>query len=295
MSVAKGENMRRRENNRLHIVCCVKQVPDTTQVKIDPETNTLIRSGVESICNPYDLVATEAAVQLAERYGGKVTVITMGPPQAESALRECLALGADEAILLSDRAFAGADTLATSYTLSQAISKIAATDPVHLVVCGKQAIDGDTAQTGPGIATRLEYNQFTYVSEIIRLDPENNTITVRREVEGGSEIIEGKLPVLLSAELELTTPRYASLPELVRALRQDIKAWGAKEIDAPPERTGLKGSPTSVVEIFAPPVRGGGLVFDSAENHERAIEDFVGVLFEKESPLLDELLGKDRG
>src|SRR3972149_1993263 len=157
----------------MHIVCCIKQVPDTAQVKIDPETNTLIRSGVESICNPYDLVAVETAVQLTENNGGKVTVITMGPPQAEAALRDCLALGASEAILLSDRAFAGADTLATGFTLSQTINKIAAAEPVDLVICGKQAIDGDTGQTGPGLATRLGYSQFTYVSEIIKVDLKN--------------------------------------------------------------------------------------------------------------------------
>ncbi len=279
----------------MHIVCCIKQVPDTTQVKIDPETNTLMRSGVESICNPYDLVAAEAAVQLTEKYGGKVTVISMGPPQAESALRECLALGANEAILLSDRAFAGADTLATSYTLSRTIARIAATDPVHLVICGKQAIDGDTAQTGPGIATRLGYTQSTYVSEIVSVNLENSTVTVKREVEGGSEVVEGKLPALLTVELELSSIRYTSLPELVRSLRQDIRVWGASEIDAPPERLGLKGSPTSVKEIFAPPVRGGGLVFDSTEDGEQAIENFLESLFEKELPLLNELLSKDRG
>lgn len=279
----------------MHIICCIKQVPDTTQVKIDPETNTLMRAGVESICNPYDLVATEAAVQLTEKYGGKVTVISMGPPQAESALRECLALGANEAILLSDRAFAGADTLATSYTLSRTIARIAATDPVHLVICGKQAIDGDTAQTGPGIATRLDYTQSTYVSEIVSVNMENSTVTVKREVEGGSEIVEGKLPALLTVELELSSIRYTSLPELVRSLRQDIKVWGAGEINAPPERLGLKGSPTSVKEIFAPPVRGGGLVFDSTEDGEQAIENFLESLFEKELPLLNELLSKDRG
>ncbi len=279
----------------MHIVCCIKQVPDTTQVKIDPETNTLMRAGVESICNPYDLVATEAAVQLIEKYGGKVTVISMGPPQAESALRECLSLGADEAILLSDRAFAGADTLATGYTIAQAISRIATTDPVHLVLCGKQAIDGDTAQTGPSVATRLGYNQFTYVSEIIGLDLEKNTITVKREVEGGSEIIEGRLPALLTIELEFGSPHYASLPELVGALRQDIGVWGANEISGLTERLGLKGSPTLVKEIFAPPLRGGGLVFDSQEKHEQATEDFLNVLFEKELPLLDELLGSGKG
>lgn len=276
----------------MHIVCCIKQVPDTAQVKIDPETNTLIRTGVESICNPYDLVAVEAGVRLTEKYGGKVTVISMGPPQAESALRECLSLGADDAILLSNRAFAGADTLATSYALSQAISKIAEAAPVDLVICGKQAIDGDTAQTGPGTATRLGYNQFTYVSEIVEIDTANSTITVRREVEGGSEIISGRLPALLTTELELTTPRYTSLPQLVRALRQEIKVWGASETGGSPEQLGLKGSPTSVKEIFVPPPRSGGLVFDSTTDKEQATENFLNTLFDKEQPLLTELFGQ---
>ena len=279
----------------MHMVWCGKQVPDTTQVKIDPGGKTLGRSGVEAICNPYDLVATEVAVQLIEKYGGKVTVISMGPPQAESALRQCLALGADEAILLSDRAFAGADTLATSHTLSQAISKIGETEPVHLVVCGKQAIDGDTAQTGPGVATRLGYDQFTYVTEIIGVEVKNSTITVNREVEGGSEIVEGRLPARVPAELELNTPRDASIPKLAHAIRQDIKVWGANDIGGLPERLGLKGSPTMVKQIFAPPVRTGGLVFDTTEDKGQAIEDFLNTFFEKESGLLDELSTKDEG
>ncbi|MBI4285845.1 MAG: electron transfer flavoprotein subunit beta/FixA family protein [Chloroflexi bacterium] len=277
----------------MHIVACIKQVPDTAQVKIDPETKTLIRTGVESICNPYDLVAVEAAVQLAEKYSGKVTVITMGPPQAESALRDCLALGAQQAILLSDRAFAGADTLATSYTLAQAINKINDADPVSLVLCGKQAIDGDTAQVGPGIATRLGYNQFTYVAEVIGLDPASNTITVRREIEGGSEVIEGKLPAVLTAELNLAAPRYASLPELVRSLRQEIKVWGARDVAALPEQVGLKGSPTMVREIFVPPARGGGQVFDTNEDKGNAVAGFLDTFFGKEQRLLEELLAKD--
>ena len=238
------------------------------------------------------MVAAEAAVRLTEKYGGKVTIITMGPPQAESALRECLALGADEAILLSDRAFAGADTLATSYTLSQAISSIDAEDPVHLVICGKQAIDGDTAQTGPGIATRLGYDQFTYVSEI--LDVTDGTIRVKREVEGGSEIIEGRLPALLTVELELCAPRYAPLPQLVRALRHEVKVCGANDISGAPERLGLKGSPTSVRKIFSPPVRTGGLVFDG-EDKERAIEDFLGAFFGKEMELMKDILTEGEG
>ena len=269
----------------LHIVCCIKQVPDTTQVKIDPETNTLIRSGVESICNPYDTVAVEAAVRLAERHGGRVTVISMGPPQTEAALRQCLSLGADNAVLLSDRAFAGADTLATSYTLAQAVRRLADDSPVHLILCGKQAIDGDTAQTGPGLATRLGYEQFTYVVGIEDINPEEGTIRVRREVEGGTEVVAGRLPALLTAELELVTPRYASLPELVRSLRQEIPVWGAAEINAEAARLGLKGSPTSVKEIFAPTPRTGGAVFDVTED-KAAVKDFTETFLEKEAGLL---------
>jgi electron transfer flavoprotein beta subunit len=278
----------------MHIVCCIKQVPDTAQVKIDPDTNTLIRSGVESICNPYDLVAVEVAVRLVEKHGGKVTVITMGPPQAESALRDALALGAHQAILLSAKAFAGADTLATSYTISRAISKIAETEPVQLIFCGKQAIDGDTGQTGPGIATRLGCTLFTYVSEITEVNLESGEITVRREVDGGSEIVIGKIPALLTVELQLGTPRYASLPELVRSLRADIKVWGADEIEALPERLGVKGSPTLVKGISAPEARKGGLTFDAGQN-EKAVDDFLDRLFDKDSALLGEILLKKKG
>jgi electron transfer flavoprotein beta subunit len=278
----------------MHIVCCIKQVPDTAQVKIDPDTNTLIRSGVESICNPYDLTAVEAAVQLVEKHGGKVTVISMGPPQTELALRDALALGAHEAILLSHRAFAGADTLATSYTLSRAITKIAKTEPVQLIICGKQAIDGDTGQTGPGIATRLGCTLFTYVSEIREVNLESSDITVKREVEGGSEIVRGKIPALLTVELQLNTPRYASLPELVRSFREDVKIWGIDEIEALPERLGVKGSPTLVKKISAPEARKGGVTFD-AEQNEKAVEDFLDKLFDKESALMGEILLKTKG
>jgi len=277
----------------MHIVCCIKQVPDTAQVKIDPDTNTLIRSGVESICNPYDLVAVEAAVQIVEKHGGTVTVISMGPPQAESALRDALALGAHEAILLSHRAFAGSDTLATSYTLSRAITKIAETEPVNLIICGKQAIDGDTGQTGPGLATRLGCTLFTYVSEIREVNLERGDITVRREIEGGSEIVRGKIPALLTVELQLSTPRYASLPDMVRSLRKDIRVWGVDEIGALPERLGVKGSPTLVKKISAPEARKGGLVFN-AEQNEKAVEDFLDKLFDRESVLMDEILLKTK-
>jgi electron transfer flavoprotein beta subunit len=278
----------------MQIVCCIKQVPDTTQVKIDPVTNTLIRAGVESICNPYDFVAAEAAVQLAEKYGGKTTVITMGPSQADSALRDCLALGINEAILLSDRAFAGADTLATSYTLASAIKKLGEKDPVQIVFCGKQAIDGDTAQTGPGIATRLGFSQLTYVTEIQSLDLQKNTITVRREIEGATQLVEAALPALLTVELQLTIPRYASLPSLIRAIRKEIPTWGARDIGASPDMLGLKGSPTSVRTIFAPPPRKGGPVFDSTEGLEIAVGKFLDTLFQKESAILSEVISSSR-
>ncbi len=275
----------------MHIVCCIKQVPDTTQVKIDPVTNTLIRAGVESICNPYDIVGVEQAVRLAEKYGGKVSVITMGPPQADSALRDCLAVGADEAILLSDRAFAGADTLATSYTLASAIQKLNSQEPVQIVMCGKQAIDGDTAQVGPGIATRLGFNQLTYVTEIFGINTAENTITLNREIEGANEKVECRLPVMLTVELQLATPRYASLPGLISALRKPIKVWGAAEIGASVDQLGLKGSPTSVRTIFAPPPRKGGPVFESSEGGaEKAVNSFLETLFQKEAGILSEVL-----
>ncbi len=277
----------------MHIVCCIKQVPDTTQVKIDPATNTLIRAGVESIVNPYDLVGVEAAVKLAENYGGKVSVITMGIPAAEAQLRDCLAVGANQAVLLSDRALAGADTLATSYALCAAIDKLSAEDPVQIVICGKQAIDGDTAQVGPGIATRLGFTQLTYVSRIISLDVNQGLITVRREIEGGSQIVEAKLPVLLTVELEMGAPRYATLPALMKALRQEIKTWGARDIGAAPEMLGLKGSPTSVRTIFAPPPRKGGPVFDTAGGVEQSTGALLDTLFEKESAILAEVINTD--
>jgi electron transfer flavoprotein beta subunit len=255
----------------MHFVCCLKQVPDTAEVKIDPQTNTLIRSGVESIPNPFDLVALEAAVRLKEQYGGRVTVLSMGPPQAEVALREAISIGADEAILLSDRAFAGADTLATSYTLARAIERVHGERPVDLVLCGKQAIDGDTAQTGPGIATRLGYTQFTYVVEVQWIDEAARQVQVKRKVEGGMEVIRGPLPALLTGELSLARPRRASFPSLIHSLRAQVKVWNGEEIHADPKRLGLKGSPTWVKRIFSPPVREGGPRFQAQEDPEAAV------------------------
>jgi len=262
----------------MHIVCFIKQVPDTAEVKIDPETNTLIRSGVESIANPFDVVAVEEAVRLREQYGGKISAFSMGPPQAESVLREALSLGVDEAVLLSDRSFAGADTLATSYTLARTIEKLSEKEPVDLVLCGKQAIDGDTAQTGPGIATRLGYTQLTYVVDIQWIDRDARKLQVKRKIEGGFEIVRGRLPAVVTVELELARPRRAALPQLIRSLRADIPIWNARAIQADPVNLGLKGSPTWVKKIFSPPAREGGPKFDAQSDLQDAVKKSLDVL-----------------
>ncbi|NTU47573.1 MAG: electron transfer flavoprotein subunit beta/FixA family protein [Syntrophobacteraceae bacterium] len=267
----------------MHFVCCIKQVPDTAEVKIDPETNTLVRTGVESIANPYDVVALEEALRLREQYGGRVTAISMGPPQAESALREALAMGADEVVLLSDRAFAGSDTLATSYTLSRAVEKLSRENPVDVILCGKQAIDGDTAQTGPGIATRLGFTQFTAVIAVDWARKEERQIQVRRKVEGGIEVIRGPLPALLTVELELAVPRRASLPSVIHSLRAPIAAWDGKGIEASPSELGLKGSPTWVRSISSPPAKTGGPVFDAGEDLGEAVAKTLDTLFSDKS------------
>ncbi len=237
----------------MKIVVCIKQVPDTTDVRINPETNTLIREGVESIINPFDLYAIEEAVRLKEEHGGEVTVISMGPPQVESALREAISLGADGAVHLCDRAFAGADTWATSYALARGIRKIGDYD---LVICGKQAIDGDTAQVGPGIAVGLDIPQLTYVKKIEEAG--EGKIRVQRMTEEGYQVMEGDLPILLTVVKEINEPRLPSLKGKMKAKKAEITTWTAADIEAETELIGLDGSPTQVVEIFSPPPREGG-------------------------------------
>ena len=243
----------------MNIIVCIKQVPDTTDVRIDPETNTLIRSGVACIVNPFDMYAVEEGVRLKEKFGGKVTVLTMGPPQAEEALRETISLGADEAILISDRAFAGSDTWATSYTLSGAIRKIGDYD---VIICGKQAIDGDTAQVGPGISAHLDIPQITYVKKIEDLNMDNKYMRSERMTEEGYEIIESPLPCLITVVKEINEPRLPSLKGKMRSKKAEIKKWGAKDLDLDPGLIGLNGSPTKVVKIFTPPPREKGQVLE---------------------------------
>lgn len=239
----------------MRIIVCVKQVPDTTEVRIDPKTNTLIRQGVPSIVNPYDKYALEAALTLREQAGGTVTVLSMGPQQALSALRECLAMGADEAILLSDRFFGGADTLATSHTLAAAIRKIGDYD---IIFCGMQAIDGDTAQVGPEIAEHLGIAQATYAMNITYAQ---NKLLIEQQTDEGSQLLEAGLPVLITTTKALKTPRYMTVAGIMQAFSRDIPVWGADRLEVDREMLGLKGSPTQVRRIFVPERKGKGDVF----------------------------------
>jgi electron transfer flavoprotein beta subunit len=260
----------------MHIIVCVKQVPDTTNVRINPETNTLMREGVESIINPFDEYALEEALKLKDTHGARVTVISMGPPQADVVLREAMARGADDAVLLTDRAFAGADTLATSYAITQAIKKV--TDKPDLVLFGKQAIDGDTAQVGPGVSEFLDCSLVTYVKSI---QVSGDTFTVETLMDDGVDVIEGKLPAVMTVVKEASTPRFASLSGWMAAKKAPIARWGAKDVGAAAERCGLNGSPTKVVKIFAPPTKSGGVRMDGREEPSAAIQAVLKLLHEK--------------
>ncbi|MCJ7520707.1 MAG: electron transfer flavoprotein subunit beta/FixA family protein, partial [Dehalococcoidia bacterium] len=231
----------------MNIVVCIKQVPGTTEIKIDPETNTLVREGVESIINPFDTYALEEGVRLKERCGGKVTAITMGPPQAENALRETISLGADEAILISDRVFAGSDTWATSYVLSRALAKIADYD---VIICGKQTLDGDTGQVGSGLSEMLGVPFVAYVSKIDEI--KEGYIRVHRMVEEGYEVLEMALPAVITVVKEINVPRLPSLRGSMKAKTAQIPVWTAADIGVEEDKAGIAGSPTRVVKIFFP-------------------------------------------
>ncbi len=238
----------------MNIIVCIKQVPDTAEIKINPETNTLMREGVPSIINPFDLHALEAAVRIKEDLGARVTALTMGPPQAENSLREAVSMGADDAVLLSDRAFAGSDTWATSYALAGAIRKLGA----DIVFCGKQAIDGDTAQVGPETAEFLGIPHVSYVRKIEWI--RDNTIRVQRLMDEGYDVVESPLPVLLTVVKELNQPRMPSLKGKMAARKARIRIMGKADIDADEDSLGLKGSPTKVKSIFAPETKAGRMM-----------------------------------
>ncbi len=258
----------------MRIIVPIKQVPNTNDVKIDPKTGTLIREGVDSIVNPEDLNAIEAALQLRDRFGGEVIAISMGPPQAEDALKEVVAMGVDEAYLLTDKALAGADTLATAYSLARAITRIGDYD---LVICGRQAIDGDTAQVGPQLAEFLKVPQATYVC---KLEIEDGSILAERHLEDSFETVKAAMPALVTVMREANTPRYPSMSGIRQAFREkEIRKWGAGDFDAEPWRIGFDGSPTWVKRTFTPPPKAPGKTLQGTP--KEVAKDLVKTFTEK--------------
>ena len=240
----------------MHIVVCIKQVPDSAQIRVHPVTNTIMRQGVPAIVNPYDLFSLEEALRLKDQFGGRVTVLCMGPPQAEEALRKCVSFGADDAVLVTDRAFAGADTLATSYALAAAIRKLSSEQAVDLVFTGKQTIDGDTAQVGPGIAKRMGLQLLTYVSAIKETQLDEGTITVERRGEGGVQVLKTQLPALITMLENTNEMRFASLPAMIHAAGHPVRKWNKEDAGIEDlTKIGLKGSPTVVSKVFGPTPR----------------------------------------
>ncbi|MGD9394352.1 MAG: electron transfer flavoprotein subunit beta/FixA family protein [Dehalococcoidia bacterium] len=259
----------------MKIIVFIKQVPDTNELRIDPETGNLIREGVPSIVNPEDKHAVEAAVVIKEKHGGKITVVTMGPSQAEEALRECLAMGADEAILLSDRAFSGADTAATSYTLGIAARKIGEFD---LILCGREALDGNTAQVGPQLAEFLELPQATYVQAV---EVNGDTLKVKRALEDGYEVLETKLPALLTITKDINVPRTPAIDAVMDAYQKEIVTWTADDLPVDGGKIGLKGSPTRIRKAYTPELKGGWVeMIDGAL--DKAVQTLVARLREKQ-------------
>jgi electron transfer flavoprotein beta subunit len=264
------------------VVACIKQVPDTTQVQIDPVTNTLVREGIPFIVNPYDTHALEESLRLKDRYGLRAAALSMGPPNAEAALKKALALGVDDAILLSDRAFGGADTLSTSNVLASAIRKLGSDEEVGLVLCGKQTIDGDTAQVGPGIAVRLGYSQLTLVDRIEHLDFLGKKIRVRRKLEGRYEIVEARLPAMITVVREINRPRYPTVSMRLKAQEAKVTVWDNGVLNLDTSTIGLKGSPTWVSRIFSPERIKGEIIGDG-------LRDPIGTA----GMLVEQLLARD--
>jgi electron transfer flavoprotein beta subunit len=264
------------------IVACIKQVPDTTQVKVDPVTGTLIREGVPFIMNPYDTHALEESLRLKDRYGFRVAVISMGPPSAEATLRKAQAVGIDEAILLSDRAFGGADTLATSKVLTEAVRKLSEKEELAIIMCGRQTIDGDTAQVGPGIATRLGCSQLTLVDRIEEVDLSAKSVKVRRKLEGRHEIVTAPLPAMIAVLREINQPRYPTVPMRLMAEDAEITLWDNKAMQIDEQLIGLKGSATQVRKIFSPERAKGEILGDESTKPEDVARLLIDNMMEKD-------------
>jgi len=278
----------------MHIIVCIKQVPDSAQIRVHPVTNTIMRQGVPSIINPYDLFALEAALRLRDKVGGEVTVLCMGPPMAEDALRKSLAYGADRAVLLTDRQFAGSDTLATSFALASAIKKIGQTWGVpDVVFTGKQTIDGDTAQVGPGIAKRLNLNQLTYVAQVTSFDVTTRTITVERRAEGGVQVLVTRAPALITMLDDTNEIRRGSLSDVLRAAQATVTKWSAADAGITQlDKCGLKGSPTVVKKVFAPPPREekAHQLPTAGRSHEDLAESLINEIYSRRPGIEEQLI-----
>ncbi|UTD26167.1 electron transfer flavoprotein subunit beta/FixA family protein [Bradyrhizobium sp. WD16] len=279
----------------MHIVVCIKQVPDSAQIRVHPVTNTIMRQGVPTIINPYDLFALEAALALRDKFGGEVTVLTMGPPSAADSLRKALTFGADRAVLLTDRFFAGADTLATTYALATAVRKIGDTfGAPDIVFTGKQTIDGDTAQVGPGIAKRLGLLQLTYVARIAELDLAARSVKVERRSEGGLQVLQTRLPCLITM-LEATNEiRRGTMADALRAARAEVVTWSAQVAGVEDiSKCGLRGSPTIVKRVFAPSPRAEKAAL--VEAGDAPADALINEMFRRQPKLESELAALARG
>ena len=264
----------------LHIVACIKQVPDTKIIKMNPKTNTMDRRTAPAILNPYDTHAVEEAVRLRDRYGGSVSVLSMGPPPAVQAIKKCIEIGADEGYLITDRRFAGADTLATSYALKKALDKISKINPVDLIICGKMSIDGDTGQVGPGIARRLDIPPLTSVEKIVEVNQEEGFVIIHRKIEDGYEIVKSTLPCLFSVEKTINEVPYSPFPNMLKAAKYQPHIWSVDDLeDVDVTQLGLKGSPTIVSKVWAPPKPEGGTLIEGEPSKQ--VEQLLSVLFEK--------------
>jgi electron transfer flavoprotein beta subunit len=264
----------------LHIVACIKQVPDTKIIKMNPKTNTMDRRTAPAILNPYDAHAVEEAVRLRDKYGGTVSVLTMGPPPAVNAIKKCIEIGADEGYLITDRRFAGADTLATSYALTKALDKISKIKPVDLIICGKMSIDGDTGQVGPGIARRLDIPPLTSVNKVVEINQDERFVIIHRKLEDGYEIVKSTLPCLFSVEKTINDVPYSSFPNMLKAAKYQPHIWSVDDLeDVDILQLGLKGSPTIVSKVWAPPKPEGGTIIEG--NPQEQVGQILSVLLEK--------------
>ncbi|NRD78673.1 electron transfer flavoprotein subunit beta/FixA family protein [Bacillus sp. BRMEA1] len=264
----------------MHIVVCVKQVPDTKIIKINPKTNTLDRRSAPAILNPYDAHAVQEAVKIKEKTGGIISVLSMGPPQATAVIKKSIEIGADRGFLITDRAFAGADTLATSYALSKALERINKELPVDIIICGKHAIDGDTGQVGPGIARRMDIPPVTSVIAVEEVNVKEKTVLIKRKLTSGYELIQAELPCLLTVEKEINEIEYPPMPNMINAARYEPIIWAVSDLEnVDHAQLGLKGSPTIVGKMFTPPRPEGGKKFEGTADEQ--VSQLMDILQDK--------------